>query len=155
MIKVNIVCVGTIKEKYFKDAIEEYSKRLSSFCNFNIIEVKEGMIVKNQADIDLVKKQEARLLEKYKKGYCFALEINGKQYDSVDFAHKIENLTNVSSEITFFIGGSNGLDLLLSNSCDEKISFGKLTYPHQLMRVVLTEQIYRAFMIINNRSYHK
>lgn len=155
MIKINVVCVGTIKEKYFKDAIEEYSKRLSSFCNFNIIEVKEGMIVKNQGDIDIVKKQEARLLEKYKRGYCFALEINGKQYDSVDFAHKIENVANNYSEITFFIGGSNGLDSSLSNSCEEKISFGKLTYPHQLMRVVLTEQIYRAFMIINNRSYHK
>ena len=90
MIKVNIVCVGTIKEKYFKDAIDEYSKRLSAFCNFNIVEVKEGMIVKNQSDIDIVKKQEAKLLEKYKKGYQFALEINGKQYDSVDFAHKIE-----------------------------------------------------------------
>ena len=113
------------------------------------------MVVKNQSDIDIVKMQEAKLLEKYKKGYCIALEIGGKQYSSVEFAHNLKNLSNITSEITFFIGGSNGLDKKLSDSCDEKISFGKMTYPHQLMRIILTEQIYRAFMINNNRSYHK
>lgn len=156
MITINVVCVGLLKEKYWVDAINEYKKRLSAFCNFNIYEVKEGLVAKTEGEILIAKKQESNYLSKYKKGYCIALEINGKQLSSEQFADKIKSLSNLGkSEITFFIGGSNGIEEEFSKSLDYQISFGKLTYPHQLMRVVLTEQIYRAFMIINNRSYHK
>lgn len=152
---VNIVCVGSLKEKYWVDAIKEYSKRLSAFCEFNIIEVKESKCEKD-GEIQQSKKQEAKSLEKYKKGYCIALEINGKNLSSEEFASFNKNLiVNGVSTISFFIGGSNGLDKEFSDGLDYKISFGKFTYPHQLMRVILAEQIYRSFMINSNRSYHK
>lgn len=156
MIAINIVCVGTLKEKYWVSAIEEYSKRLKLFCNFKIIEVKESLEGKNENEILKQKNLESKLLEKYKSDYNIALEINGQQLSSTEFAKKIEDITiKGCSSISFFIGGSNGLDKQFSDSLDYKISFGKITYPHQLMRIILTEQIYRAFMILNNRSYHK
>ena len=156
MINIKIVCVGTLKESYWVSAIQEYSKRLKAFCAFNIIEVKESLEGKSEAEILKQKYQEAKLLEKHKSDYNIALEINGQQLASTEFAKKIEEISlKGNSSISFFIGGSNGLDKQFSDSLDYKMSFGKLTYPHQLMRVVLTEQIYRAFMIINNRSYHK
>lgn len=154
--QINVVCVGTLKEKYWADAIKEYSKRLQAFCEFNIIEVKEGKVCNNESEILETKKQEAKLLEKYKKGYCIALEIKGKSLTSEEFAESIDKLkVQGVSTITFFIGGSNGLDQQFSNSMNLKISFGSFTYPHQLMRVILTEQIYRSFMINNKRAYHK
>lgn len=153
---VNIICVGNLKEKYWISAIEEYSKRLKLFCEFNIIEVKEFNEGKSSAEILNNKKQESKLLEKYKKGYTIGLEIKGELLSSEQFADKLKDIAlQGNSTISFFIGGSNGLDKDFSNSLDYKISFGKCTYPHQLMRVILTEQIYRCFMINSNRSYHK
>lgn len=156
MISISIVCVGNLKEKYWKDAISEYQKRISAFANLNIVEVKESVYGTSEKEILLAKKEEAERLEKYKSGHCIALEIKGKTFDSEGFAKHIDALmTNGNSQITFFIGGSYGLDKNFSDGLNEKLSFSEFTFPHQLMRVILTEQIYRAFTIMNNKTYHK
>lgn len=156
MININIVCVGNLKEKYWKDAIQEYQKRISRFADFNIIEVKESSYGSSHKEIEIAKKEEAEKLAKYKKGYLIALEVNGKNYTSESFAENINKIANNgNSTITFFIGGSHGLDAEFSKSLNEQMSFSKLTFPHQLVRVVLSEQIYRAFTILNNITYHK
>lgn len=156
MININIVCVGDLKEKFWKDAIDEYSKRLSLYSKLNIIEVKESNYGTSEKEIEIAKQQEAQKLEKYKKGYCVALEIKGKSFTSESFSEHINTIAiNGNSTISFFIGGSYGLDKQFSDSMNEKITFSNFTFPHQLMRVILLEQIYRAFTIINNKTYHK
>jgi 23S rRNA (pseudouridine1915-N3)-methyltransferase len=156
MIGINIVCVGNLKEKYWVDAIKEYEKRLGAFAKVNIVEVKESEYGTSEKEILDAKKSEAERLSKHKKGYCVALEIGGKNFDSEQFASHIESLaTTGNSTISFFIGGSFGLDKNFSDDCNEKLSFSKFTFPHQLMRVILLEQIYRAFTIINGKTYHK
>lgn len=154
MMTINIACVGNLKEKYWKDAIDEYSKRISTYAKLNIYEVKESEYGSSEKEILNAKKEEAERLEKYKKGHCIALEINGKEFDSESFAKHISNLSNNSSTITFFIGGSFGLDKDFSSGM-EQLSFSNFTFPHQLMRVILTEQIYRAFTILAGKTYHK
>ena len=157
---VKILCVGKIKEKFFKDAISEYSKRLSKYCTLEIIEVVDEKTSENASDVEiaLVKDKEGeRILKAIKdKDFVIALAILGKQMDSVAFSKYIENLTITGhSSIVFVIGGSLGLsDSVLSRS-DFKISFSEMTFPHQLMRVILLEQIYRGMRIINNEPYHK
>ncbi|MBR4708013.1 MAG: 23S rRNA (pseudouridine(1915)-N(3))-methyltransferase RlmH [Pseudobutyrivibrio sp.] len=157
---VKILCVGKIKEKFFKDAISEYSKRLSKYCSLEIIEVADEKTSENASDVEiaLVKDKEGeRILKAIKdKDFVIALAILGKQMDSVAFSKYIENLTiSGHSSIVFVIGGSLGLsDSVLSRS-DFKISFSEMTFPHQLMRVILLEQIYRGMRIINNEPYHK
>ena len=157
---VKILCVGKIKEKFFKDAISEYSKRLSKYCTLEIIEVADEKTSENASDVEiaLVKDKEGeRILKAIKdKDFVIALAILGKQMDSVAFSKYIENLTITGhSSIVFVIGGSLGLsDSVLSRS-DFKISFSEMTFPHQLMRVILLEQIYRGMRIINNEPYHK
>ena len=151
--KVNIVCVGKIKEKFFTDAILEYSKRLSRYCSFNIIEVDEASKISN-----LEKKSEAEgklLLEKC-SGVIVSLDSKGKMLSSPEIADFIKNkqISGVS-EISFVIGGSNGLSEEVLKASGLILSFGKITYPHQLFRVVLSEQIYRAFSIIAGLPYHK
>lgn len=154
--EINIVCVGSLKEKYFKDAVSEYTKRIGGFCKINIIEVKDLDYGDSEGNILKTKKQEAECLLKYKKGYTIALEIGGKSYTSENFAKFIKNTFDTKNPcISFFIGGSNGLDKQFSDSLDMKLSFSSFTFPHQLMRVILLEQVYRAFMINNNRIYHK
>lgn len=151
--KVNIVCVGKIKEKYFTDAIIEYSKRLSRFCVFNIIEVDEASKIEN-----LEKKSEAegRLILEKCSGVIVSLDSRGKMLESPEIAKFIETQqVSGCSEITFVIGGSNGLSNDVIKASKLVLSFGKITYPHQLFRVVLTEQIYRAFAIIAGLPYHK
>lgn len=156
MITINIVCVGNLKEKYWEDAIAEYQKRLSAFAKVNIVEVKESDYGTSDKQILIAKTEEADRLKKYLSGYVVALEIGGKNFDSVQFAEHIQNLmTNGNSTITFIIGGSHGLDKILSDSTNEKLSFSKFTFPHQLMRVILLEQVYRAFTILNGKTYHK
>lgn len=156
MITINIACVGNLKEKYWKDAIDEYQKRLSAFAKINIFEVKESDYGTSKKQILIAKAEEAERLKKYTLGYVVALEIDGKTFDSVQFAEHVQNLMiNGNSTITFLIGGSHGLDKTLSDSANEKLSFSKFTFPHQLMRVILIEQIYRAFTILNNKTYHK
>lgn len=151
---LKIVCVGKIKEDFFEKGINEYTKRISGFSKFNIVEVKEV----NTNDISKNIFQEGKnILEKINNDeYVITLEIKGKTLDSVEFANLISNkLTYGYSKITFVIGGSNGLDEAVLKRSDYSLSFSSFTFPHQLMRLILTEQIYRALTIINNKEYHK
>lgn len=153
---IKIVCVGKIKEKFYRDAIEEYAKRLQRFCKFEIIEVQEELIDSNLKNLEVVKEKEGKRILQKAQGYLIALAINGENISSEDHAKKINELSvRGVSTITYIIGGSYGLSKEVLDSVDYKLSFGKLTYPHQLMRVVLTEQIYRAYTIIEGSSYHK
>ena len=151
---LKIVCVGKIKEDFFEKGIKEYTKRISGFSKFNIVEVKEV----NTNDISKNIFQEGKnILEKINNDeYVITLEIKGKTLDSVEFANLISNkLTYGYSKITYVIGGSNGLDEAVLKRSDYSLSFSSFTFPHQLMRLILTEQIYRALTIINNKEYHK
>ena len=151
--KINIVAVGKIKEKFFTDGIAEYIKRLSKFCDFKIIEVNEATNYKNLTEKSEI---EGELLLSKAKGYIIALDGKGKLLTSEDIAGLIkENMVSGISEISFIIGGSNGLSKKVLDNAKSVISFGKITFPHQLFRVVLSEQIYRAFTIINGMPYHK
>lgn len=148
--------MGDIKEKYLREAIEEYSKRISRFADLKIIELKEHVAQSSsKADIDIALKKDADEILKHMKGYCFCLDINAKMFSSEDFAKKIDKTALINSEISFIIGASNGIDKNLKANCKEKISFSPMTFPHQLMRVIFLEQLYRAFTILNNISYHK
>lgn len=156
--QVNIVCVGKIKEKYFSDAIGEYVKRSSRFCKINIIEIGETLFKKvpNQSEIQKILDSEAVQIRRYLSGFTVALDIMGKAVSSEELADILqEGLVKGASKCTFIIGSSYGLSDEIKNSVDIRISFGRVTYPHQLMRVILTEQIYRAFMIKEGASYHK
>ena len=158
MLHVNIYCVGKIKEQYLRDAIAEYSKRLSKFCILDIIELPDKAIPdKTNSSIDqqIIDFESNQIIEKLpKNSYKIALDLTGKQYTSEEFASKINDLQNYNSTISFIIGGSLGMNNTLKNICNEKISFSKMTFPHQLIRVFLLEQIFRAFKIANNESYH-
>lgn len=157
MINIRLVCVGNIKENFFTKAIEEYSKRLNAFCKFEIIELKEYKLLKeNQQEIAMAKAYEGKQIENALKGYCIALEINGKCFTSEQFAKEIEKISiSGNSTITFVIGGSHGIDKRVSDMCSQKLSFSSFTFPHQLMRVIFVEQIYRAFTILAGKNYHK
>lgn len=150
---IKILCVGKIKEKFFKDAISEYSKRLSKYTNLQIIEVDDI----NSDNINIILDKEKDLIIKHisSKDYVITLEIEGKQLNSLEFSKKIEELQIYNSSIVFIIGGSYGLHQQIKDRADYKFSFSKLTFPHQLFRIILLEQIYRAYKIINNESYHK
>ena len=157
---IKIVCVGKLKEKYFKDAISEYEKRLSRFAKVKIVQVPDEKAPEklSQAQDEQVKEIEGqRILSKIKdKEYVFVTAIKGKQRPSEEFAKEISDLATYGhSDITFVIGGSLGTSESVNKRADDLISFGKLTLPHQLMRVVLIEQIYRAFMINSGSPYHK
>lgn len=157
MITINIVAVGKIKEKYFADAINEYAKRLGRFCKFNIIEVSESSITpKSEKDITKIKSEEGRNILSKLKGMIIVLDIGAKEYSSEGFSEVISHAASSGvSTINFVIGGSHGLNDELKNAANISVSFGKMTLPHQLMRVVLTEQLYRAFTIIEGSAYHK
>lgn len=154
--KINIICVGKIKEKYILEGIKEFSKRLQSYTLLNIIELKEEG---NDNNRELSMKKEGELilqtLEK-NKGYNILLDIQGINISSEELAKKIENITiNGFSTINFIIGGSYGTIDEIKNISNFSLSFSKMTFPHQLMRVILIEQIYRAFSILKNTKYHK
>ena len=157
MIRVNIVCIGKIKESFYRDAIAEYAKRLTRFCKLNIIELNECMLSgKSSAEIDKVKESEGKNILSKAKGTLISLDLAGKLMTSPEIAETISKCeVSGASEISFIIGGSYGLSNHVKEKCDISICFGKVTYPHQLMRVILTEQIYRAFMISSNSEYHK
>ncbi|MBW1605019.1 23S rRNA (pseudouridine(1915)-N(3))-methyltransferase RlmH [Lactobacillus sp. Sy-1] len=157
---VKLVVVGKLKEKYFKAGIEEYAKRLSRFCKFKIVEVPDEQAPESlsQAQMDeVIEKEGSRILGKISdREYVYALAILGKERSSEEFAKEIDQLTTYGhSDITFVIGGSLGLSAAVLKRADTQISFGRFTLPHQLMRLVLTEQIYRAFMINAGSPYHK
>lgn len=158
--KISILTVGKIKEKYLKDAIAEYSKRLSKYCKLEIIEVTDEKTPDNASEVveEQIRTKEAERLLKYVKdgAYVVTLEINGKQLSSEQFADKIEYLgIQGTSHIIFIIGGSIGLGQEILAKSDYALSFSKMTFPHQLMRVILLEQIYRSYRIINREPYHK
>lgn len=158
--KITVITVGKIKEKYLKDAIAEYSKRLSKYCKLEIIEVadeKTPDAASETVERQIRQKEGERILRHIKEdSYVITLEIGGAMLDSVAFAKKIENLgVQGKSHITFIIGGSIGLGEEVLKKSDYALSFSKMTFPHQLMRVILLEQIYRSFRIINGEPYHK
>ena len=156
MIKINLICIGDIKEKYLTEAINEYSKRISRFATLKIIELKEHVAQSsNDADIQKSLLKDADEIKKHLKGYVFCLDINGKMYSSEDLSKKIDKTTLTNSEISFIIGASNGIHESIKAIANEKISFSPLTFPHQLMRVIFLEQLYRSFTILNNIAYHK
>ena len=150
---IKLITLGKIKENYLKDAISEYSKRISAFCNLKIIELKEYN--ENEAT-DLEKEKVLILKEISDNDYVVTLEIEGKMLDSVDFSSFVCNHhTYNNKNLCFIIGSSCGLINDVKKRSDYKISFSKMTFPHQLMRVIFLEQLYRAFMIGQNRKYHK
>ena len=156
MIKINVLAVGKVKEKYFLDGINEYKKRLSRFSDFNIIEIEEENF-KNPtpSEIEIIKEKEAQKILPNIKGKTIVMAIEGKKISSEKLASLILDFQNLSSTITFIIGGSYGLSDKMKDKADIKLSFSDMTFPHTLFRLMLTEQIYRAFTIINGVSYHK
>lgn len=157
---IDIICVGKIKEAFYRDAIEEYQKRLSKFAKINIYEVKDEKTPDNASlkEEEIIIQKEAERILKYiaKEAYIIPLCIEGKQCSSEQFSAKFAHLElNGNSHIQFIIGGSLGLDNQIKNLAKEKLSFSQMTFPHQLMRVVLLEQIYRAYKIKSGEPYHK
>ena len=150
---IKIITVGYLKEQYLKDAIAEYLKRLRKYTNIEIVEVKdEGLVEKEKA----LKLEEEKVLKYIQdKDYIITLEIEGKELDSVEFANKLDKIQLEYSNITFVIGGSYGLSNILKEKANYHLSFSRLTFPHQLFRVLLLEQLYRSYKINNNESYHK
>lgn len=150
---IKIICVGKIKEKFFKDAIEEYKKRISKYTKLDIIEVTD---VDNQSiDVILLKEKELILKHINDKDFVITMEIDGSEINSIDLSKKIETTLISYPNITFIIGGSYGLHEDIKKKSNFSLSFSKMTFPHQLFRVMLLEQIYRSYKIINNESYHK
>ena len=149
---IKIICVGKIKEKYYIDAINEYLKRLSKYTKIDLIEVKD-----EDFDISKTLLKEKESINKYidDKDYVITLEIEGEESDSISLSKKIDNIQLNNSNITFIIGGSYGLHEDIKKRSNYKLSFSKLTFPHQLFRVILLEQLYRSYKIINNETYHK
>ena len=144
MLNVTIICCGTLKESYLRDAVKEYEKRLSAFCKLTVNEIKEDSLTATKTAVSSF------------KGFKIALCVEGNMLSSEELAKKISTLTvDGTSDIAFVIGGSDGIAEDIKKMCQLRLSFSKMTFPHQLMRVILLEQIYRAFTIINNKSYHK
>ena len=145
MVKVTVVCVGKLKEAFWRDAVAEYAKRLSRFCKFEVRELAEGRTIEEEADPIL----------RACKGYVFALAVEGEECSSETFSAKLRSLAARGEEIVFVIGSSCGLSERVKRAANERLSFSRMTLPHQLMRVVLCEQIYRAYMINSGSEYHK
>ena len=159
MIKINIICIGKIKEKYFTDAIAEYAKRLTAFCKFNIIELSEERIksnIPNRSQIDEVIFSEGkRIMQKISPSdYVVAMCIEGKSMSSEELSKLIASVSGKST-VDFIIGGSYGLDESVKKRADVRLSMSRMTFPHQMARMILSEQISRAFEISSNGKYHK
>ena len=154
MLTINIIAVGKIKEKFFTEALNEYTKRLSSFWKFNIVEVKDEP---DSDTLTVLSKEGTAILSKVPdNSYVFALCVEGAQQSSEELANTIDKLqTNGTSSITFIIGGSLGLSDNVKARANARLSFSKMTFPHQFMRVILIEQIYRSFKILSGQKYHK
>ena len=158
--KITVLCVGKIKEKFFADAIKEYSKRLSRYCKLEIVEVADEKTPDGASDLVVspIKDKEAERMEKYlpDSAYVIALAIEGKKLTSEKLAAKIDTLgITGTSLLVFLIGGSLGMSDRLLKRADYLLSFSDMTFPHQLMRVILLEQIYRSYRIIHGEPYHK
>lgn len=160
MLHINLICVGKIKEKYLKDAISEYSKRLSKYCILNIIELSDEKVPENlNASLQniIIQKESDKILSSMKpNSYNMALDLKGIELSSEEFSDTLNKIAlNYNSNITFIIGGTLGMSDKLLQSCDKLICFSKMTFPHQLIRVFLLEQLFRAFKIQNNETYHR
>ncbi len=157
MLKINLVAVGKVKEKYFAEGISEYAKRLSRFAELSLIEVAEENFNKvDEATANIIKEREAERIKPHLKGHVFALAIEGKKYSSESFAKTLGSLVDGGQGvITFVIGGSYGLSEQIKSRANALISFSDMTFPHTLFRLMLAEQIYRAFSILNGSPYHK
>lgn len=146
MIKINIVAVGRLKEKYWEEGVNEYVKRLKKYCECTVTEIPDGRSPEDEGEE----------IEKKLTGCVIACDVQGKLISSEDLASLIEKKAGSGrSELTFLIGGSEGLSEKVKKRAEEKISFGRVTFPHRMMRVILCEQIYRAFTIIHHTPYHK
>ena len=156
---INVICIGKLKEKYWVDAINEYKKRLGAYCSVNIIELKEAKLPKNasRADEENVIKQEGEeILSRISDGdFVIACEVAGKLLGSEELAGEVQAAAFNHSTIDFLIGGSLGLSAVATRRANLSFSFGRITLPHQLARVILLEQIYRSYKIINKETYHK
>lgn len=159
MLNIRIICVGKFKEKYWEAASAEYMKRLGAYCSVSVIEVKEEKLPAHASRADeenVIKKEGESLLGKTAAGdYVIALDIKGSELASEEIASKISDISFTNSTIDFIIGGSLGLSREVRSRADLRLSFGKITLPHQLARIVLLEQIYRAFKINSGETYHK
>lgn len=156
MVKINIVCIGKVKDKYIRDGIEEFSKRLSRYANFNVVELSEED--DNKGIESAISKETERIINvinKKSQSYNILLDLKGKQKSSEEMAELLEKVTIQKSEINFIIGGSNGVGDELRRIVDFRLNFSLFTFPHQLMRLILAEQIYRWISINNNIKYHK
>jgi len=156
MVKINIVCIGKVKDKYIRDGIEEFSKRLSRYANFNVVELSEED--DNKGIESAISKETERIINvinKKSQSYNILLDLKGKQKSSEEMAKLLEKITIQKSEINFIIGGSNGVGDELRRIVDVRLNFSLFTFPHQLMRLILAEQIYRWISINNNIKYHK
>ena len=150
---IRVICVGRIKEKYLSEAILEYSKRIKKYINLEIIELNDSSIENPKLALE----QEAVLINRHikDKDFVITLEIEGNELSSIEFSKKIDQIQILNSNIVFVIGGSYGIDQQIKNRANYKISFSRMTFPHQLFRVILLEQIFRAYKILNNEKYHK
>ena len=150
---IKIICVGKLKEKYWKDAVVEYTKRISKYSKIEIIECNDY----NNNDINTILLQEKNEIVKYisDRDYVITLEIEGKQLDSVELSKKIESVFINYPNLTFVIGGSYGIHQDIKKRSNLALSFSKMTFPHQMFRIMLLEQVYRSYKILNNESYHK
>lgn len=159
MLTINIICVGKVNEKYFKDSIQEYSKRLSKYCKLNILELPDEKIpdkINENLSYHIESKECDNIINHIKRdSYIICLDLTGKEISSIEFSKKIENISMQSSNISFIIGGSLGLTEKILNLSNEKLCFSKMTFPHQLIRIFLLEQIFRAFKISNGETYHR
>ena len=159
MLSINIICVGKLKEAYLRQAIEEYSKRMKPLCKLSIIELPEERVGDNPSDAEIqrtVAAESERITQKVGKGdYVIAMCVEGKNISSEELSDRIENISMTHSTIDLIIGGSWGLSDALKKRADFKLSMGKMTFPHQLCRVMLLEQVYRAFQISKGTKYHK
>lgn len=150
---IKIICVGKMKESYWKEAIYEYQKRIQKYTKLEIIEVLDS----GNSNAQLALSEEASRIEKHlqEKDYLITLEIEGKQLDSIEFSKKIDFLQSHYANLVYLIGGSYGIHERIKAKSNETCSFSKMTFPHQMFRVILLEQIYRSYRILNNESYHK
>ena len=159
MISIKFVTVGNLKEAYLRDAAAEYEKRLGGFCRFESVCLKEEKLPDSPTDSEIdtaLKKESAKILaELSPKAYKIAMCVEGGQMSSEELAKKIDSVSNVTGEICFVIGSSHGLDESVKRACDLRLSVSKLTFPHQLMRVILLEAVYRALNINRGTKYHK
>ena len=150
---IKIICLGKVKEKYLQDGIDEYIKRISKYTQVKIVELEDEGI---KDDKVALKKEKEKILKCLNtKDYIIVLDISGKEMTSLEFADKIDKTLIINSDITFIIGGSYGLDEEIKSLSNYRLSFSKMTFPHQLFRIILLEQIYRAYKINHNEEYHK